>query len=266
MGPTPPDKKLPPGALGRPDPPLRAKYPHSVGYVRHPGLRRGLPGLYRSLATGHGTATDELDTGFLLRDGQYPAPDGRVRTPSSHPPLASCSAFISKAPTPWGENWLPTGSLVGRHGTEGPWAPGCSSGPGPAAARGGVRDPNLMPRRPGWRRSTPAASGGRARWGGAGGSCPARVRNRAGAQLRGARRTPCRQLAAGAGRPAAATSSHGRRRNRDLRPARRCGWRPGRKGTRHGGSASRRTDPRPGPKSGPQHLSTFPGRQGDGDD
>lgn len=136
MGPTPPDKKLPPGALGRPDPPLRAKYPHSVGYVfATQDSAEAFLAFTDPWLRDDGTATDELDVGFLLRDGQYAPLVAGFRTTELAPTTRFLQRIHLEGTDAMGRELVADGELVGRHGTEGPsgtglfkwtWTGGCS--------------------------------------------------------------------------------------------------------------------------------------------
>ena len=135
-GPTPPDKKLPRGALARPNPPLRAKYPHSVGYVfatENPG--EAFLAFTDPWLRDDGRATDELDAGFLLRGGEYSPLVAGFRTTELAPGTHFIKRIHLEAADALGRTLVADGDLVARHGTEGPsgtglfhwtWTGGCS--------------------------------------------------------------------------------------------------------------------------------------------
>jgi hypothetical protein len=120
-GPTPPDKKLRPGTLPRPNPPVRAKYPHSVGYVfatQDPD--EAFLAFTDPWQRDDGTATDELDTGFLLRDGVYSPLVAGFRVTELAPATRFIRHIHLEATDAIGRALVADGELAGRHGTEGP--------------------------------------------------------------------------------------------------------------------------------------------------
>ncbi len=149
-GPTPQDKKLPAGTLPRLNKPPRASFPHSVGYCfatqdagegfvafTDPWLREDLV-----------TATDDLDTGYLLRDGEYsPLVEGRRRTT-----LAAGTKFIDtihlEAVDALGRELVADGTLVSRHGTTGPSGTGLFHFTWSGGRSGWGEDQSYAP--PGW--------------------------------------------------------------------------------------------------------------------
>jgi hypothetical protein len=135
-GPTPPDKKLPPGVLVRRDRPVRARYPHSVGYAfGTQDSEEAFMAFTDPWVDDTGRVSDELDTGYLLRGGEYAPLVKGERLVS----LAPGSRFIEKihleATDALGRELVADGDLIGRHGEKGPsgtglfrweWSGGCS--------------------------------------------------------------------------------------------------------------------------------------------
>ncbi len=121
-GPTPQDKKLAPGTLSRPNRPPRARLPHSVGYCF--GTQDGREGFVAFtdpwLGEDMETPSDDLDTGYLLRDGEYAPLVKGSRTTT----LAVDTKFIEtihlEAVDALGRELVADGTLVSRHGTAGP--------------------------------------------------------------------------------------------------------------------------------------------------
>ena len=72
-GPTPPEKKQQRGALpGRQNRPVHANQPHSVGYVfGTQDEREAFLAFTDPWLKENGEASDELDAGYLLHDGEY---------------------------------------------------------------------------------------------------------------------------------------------------------------------------------------------------
>jgi len=134
-GPTPPDKKLPHGTLPRPNPPIRAKDPHSVGYVfgtQDP--REAFLAFTDPWLRVDGRMSDDLDTGFLLRDGVYSPLVAGFRTTELAPDTRFIRKIHLEASDALGRDLVADGELVARHGTEGPsgtgtfhwtWSGGC---------------------------------------------------------------------------------------------------------------------------------------------
>jgi len=149
-GPTPPDRKLPPGALpGRDDRPVRANQPHSVGYVfgtQDPGeafLAFTDPWLHDD-----GTVTDDLDAGYLVRGGEYAPLVAGFRTIELAPDTEFIRAIHLEGTDALGRELMADGTLVAHHGARGPsgtalfrweWTGGC---------RGWGEDQTYAP--PGW--------------------------------------------------------------------------------------------------------------------
>jgi hypothetical protein len=135
VGPTPPDKKLPPGTLARPDPPLRARDPHSVGYVfgtQDEG--EGFLAFTDPWLRPDGRATDDLDAGYLLRGGVYAPLVAGFRTTELDPDTRFIERIHLEATDTLGRDVTADGQLVAHHGTEGPsgtglfhwrWSGGC---------------------------------------------------------------------------------------------------------------------------------------------
>jgi hypothetical protein len=121
VGPTPPDKKLPPGALPRPNPPRRAKFPHSVGYVfgiQGPG--EAFLAFTDPWVDDTGTASDDLDAGYLLRDGRYAPLVQGFRTIELAPGTQFIRAVHLEAVDTLGRELVADGELVAHHGEQGP--------------------------------------------------------------------------------------------------------------------------------------------------
>lgn len=134
-GPTPPDKKLPPGALPRPNKPVRANYPHSVGYIfgiQDP--KQAFLAFTDPWVDADGHASDDLDAGYLLRDGEY-APLARgFRTTELDPDTQFIRSIHLEAVDVLGRDLVVDGELVAHHGERGPsgtglfhwrWTGGC---------------------------------------------------------------------------------------------------------------------------------------------
>jgi len=125
MGPTPPDKRLPPGTLKRDNPPARARRPHSVGYAfATQDARDAFMAFTDPWIDEEGVASDAVDTGYLLRDGEYaPLVEGSRWTT-----LAEGTRFIQtihlEARDTLGRELKADGRLVSRHGTTGPGGTG----------------------------------------------------------------------------------------------------------------------------------------------
>ncbi|HUZ11168.1 MAG TPA: hypothetical protein VMU76_13475 [Acidimicrobiales bacterium] len=135
-GPVPEDKKLPPGTLSRPGRPRRASAPHSVGYAFGTQDPKEAFMAFTDPWIDHdGRPSDDLDTGYLLRDGEYaPLVEGHRTTE-----LAEGTRFIRsihlEATDALGRELTADGTLAGRHGTQGPsgtglfhwaWTGGCT--------------------------------------------------------------------------------------------------------------------------------------------
>jgi hypothetical protein len=135
-GPIPPDKKLPRGALpGREHRPARANQPHSVGYVfgtqdpHEAFLAFTDPWLRES-----GEATDELDAGYLIRDGEYAPLVAGSRTIALDPDTQFIRTIRLEAMDARGRELTADGEMVAHHGERGPsgtalfrweWTGGC---------------------------------------------------------------------------------------------------------------------------------------------
>ena len=134
-GPVPEDKRLPRGALPRPNRPPRADYPHSVGYVfgtQDPG--EAFLAFTDPWVDGNGRASDDLDAGFLVRGGEYAPLVAGHRTFELDPTTRFITRIRLEATDARGRELDATGVLVARHGTRGPngtglfhweWTRGC---------------------------------------------------------------------------------------------------------------------------------------------
>ena len=149
-GPTPQDKKLAAGVLPRPNKPPRASFPHSVGYCfATQGAGEGFvaftdPWLREDMAT----ATDDLDTGYLLRDGEYsPLVDG-YRTTTLAPDTKFIDKIRLEAVDALGRELVAEGELVSRHGTTGPSGTGLFHFNWTGGRSGWGEDQSYAP--PGW--------------------------------------------------------------------------------------------------------------------
>ena len=136
-GPVPPDKKLPPGSLpGREHRPVRADQPHSVGYVfATQDEREAFLAFTDPWLKDNGEATDELDAGYLVRDGEYAPLVAGSRTIELAPDTAFIRRIQLEATDALGRELWATGELVSRHGERGPsgtglfrweWSGGCA--------------------------------------------------------------------------------------------------------------------------------------------
>ena len=150
VGPTPEDKKLAPGTLSRPNKPPRARMPHSVGYCfATQDEREGFVAFTDPwLGEDMGTPSDDLDTGYLLRDGEYaPLVEG-FRTTT----LASDTKFIEtihlEALDALGRELVADSTLVSRHGTAGPSGTGLFKWTWTGGRHGWGEDQTYAP--PGW--------------------------------------------------------------------------------------------------------------------
>ena len=136
LGPTPPDKRLAPRLLPRPNKPPRAAHRLAVGYVFAIQDQNNGFGAFTDPWLRDGVATDGLQAGFLLRDGEYaPLIAGR-RTISLAPATAFIDTIHLEAVDTLGRELVADGELVSRHGTSGPsgtglfhwtWTGGCSA-------------------------------------------------------------------------------------------------------------------------------------------
>jgi hypothetical protein len=120
-GPTPADKRLPPGELPRPNKPVRASLPHSVGYIfATQDDREAFMAFTDPWVDRDERATDELDTGYLLRDGTYaPLVEG-FRQAELAPETRFIRRIHLEAVDALGRELVADGELVARHGTTGP--------------------------------------------------------------------------------------------------------------------------------------------------
>ena len=136
LGPTPPDKRLAPGLLPRPNKPLRAAHRLAVGYVFAIQDHNNGFGAFTDPWLREGVATDELQAGFLLRDGEYAPLIGGWRTISLAPATAFIDTIHMEAVDTLDRELAADGELVSRHRTSGPsgtglfhwtWTGGCSA-------------------------------------------------------------------------------------------------------------------------------------------
>lgn len=133
-GPTPPEKKVPHG-LDLSNKPARATYPHSVGYMFGTQDRReAFMAFTDPWLKEDGSVSNDLDTGYLIRDGVYAPLVAGFRTTT----LASKTKFIDtihlEARDAMDREIVADGRLVSRYGTAGPsgtglfhwtWTNGC---------------------------------------------------------------------------------------------------------------------------------------------
>ena len=146
-GPVPDDKKLPRGTLpGREQRPVRANQPHSVGYVfgtQDPGeafLAFTDPWLHPD-----GTATDDLDAGYLLRDGVYAPLVAGSRTIELAPDTRFIRRVHLEATDTLGRELVADGELVARHGARGPSGTGLFAWSWTGGRRGWGEDQSFGP-------------------------------------------------------------------------------------------------------------------------
>lgn len=134
-GPTPPDKKLAPGLPPRPNKPVRANFTHSVGYsFATQDEREAFMAFTDPWVDRDGRASDELDTGYLLRDGKYAPLLSGFRETELEPGTRFIRRIHLEAVDAMGRDLVADGELVSRHGTSGPsgtglfrwtWTGGC---------------------------------------------------------------------------------------------------------------------------------------------
>ncbi len=139
-GPQGPDPRKPP-----PDPgaaaskPTKARRPpEGVGYPFATADERNGWLLYSRPTVVDGIASDELSTGYLLRDGVYGhLVSGRRRTWLDPADTLDPPASRSRPPTSTAETSRRSGSCVSHHGADpSPAAPACSAGRGTASTAG----------------------------------------------------------------------------------------------------------------------------------
>jgi hypothetical protein len=124
-GPTPPDKKLAPGVLPRANKPVRAGYPHSVGYVfGTQDAREGFLAFTDPWVNEDDKPTDDLDTGYLIRDGEYAQLVDGFRTFTLAPDTRFIDSIHLEARDAIGREVVADGRLVSRHGISGPGGTG----------------------------------------------------------------------------------------------------------------------------------------------
>ena len=135
-GPTPPDKKLAPGVLPRANRPVRANFPHSVGYVfGTQDEREAFLAFTDPWVEDSGNVSDDLDAGYLLSAGEYaPLVEG-FRTIELAPDTQFIRAIHLEAVDALGRDLVADGRLVAHHGDRGPsgtalfhwtWSGGCA--------------------------------------------------------------------------------------------------------------------------------------------
>jgi hypothetical protein len=148
-GPTPPGKKLAPGALPRPNRPRRADFPHSVGYCF--GIRderEAFLAFTDPWLDDTGRVSDDLDAGYLLRDGVYaPFVEG-FRTTELAPDTSFIRAVHLEAIDTLGRELVADGGLVARHGEQGPSGTGLFQWTWSGGCHGYGEDQSFGP--PGW--------------------------------------------------------------------------------------------------------------------
>jgi hypothetical protein len=148
-GPTPPDKKLAPGVLRRENRPERANSPHSVGYVfgiQDPDnafLAFTDPWLHED-----GRATDDVDAGYLLRDGDYAPLVHGFRTTELAPDTRFIRAVHLEAVDTLGRDLVAEGELLAHHEEQGPSGTGLFRWTWSGGRSGHGEDQSFAP--PGW--------------------------------------------------------------------------------------------------------------------
>ena len=135
-GPTPPERRLPRGTLPRPDPPERARYPHSVGYVfGTQDANEAFLAFTDPWLREDGTTSDDLDAGYLVRGGRYAPLVAGSRSTELDPATGFICRVHLEARDKMGREVTADGGLVSRHGTVGPsgtglfrwtWTGGCT--------------------------------------------------------------------------------------------------------------------------------------------
>jgi len=136
-GPIPDDKKLPKGALpGREHRPVRANFPHSVGYVfATQDPKQAFLAFTDPWVDADGRASDDLDAGYLVRDGVYAPLVAGHRTIELAPDTRFIRTIDLHATDALGRDLDAHGELVARHGERGPngtglfrweWSGGCA--------------------------------------------------------------------------------------------------------------------------------------------
>jgi hypothetical protein len=149
-GPVPPERKLPKGSVPlvveRPE---RANFPHSVGYIfgtqdeREAFLAFTDPWLRED-----GSATDDLDAGFLVRDGEYAPLVSGSRAIELAPDTKFIRAIRFDGVDALGRELSATGTLRARHGTVGPSGTGLFEWEWSGGRHGWGEDQSFAP--PGW--------------------------------------------------------------------------------------------------------------------
>jgi hypothetical protein len=120
-GSTPPERKLAPGTLHLPDRPERANQPTSVGYVfAVQDEREAFLAFTDPRVDPQGRARDEVQAGYLLRDGEYaPLVEG-ARSIELAPDTACIRAIHLEAVDALGREVVADGVLLSHHGERGP--------------------------------------------------------------------------------------------------------------------------------------------------
>jgi hypothetical protein len=117
-GPTPPDKKV---ELPRPNKPVRANYTHSVGYVfATQDADNGFVAFTDPWVDRDGHVSDDLDTGYLLHDGEYAPLVRGFRTTELAPGTRFITNIHLEATDTLGRDLIADGELISRHGVTGP--------------------------------------------------------------------------------------------------------------------------------------------------
>jgi hypothetical protein len=134
-GPTPPERKIPPGALATPPRPARASEPTSVGYAF--GIqddREAFLAFTDPRVDVEGRARDEVQAGYLLRDGEYAPLVRGSRSIELAPGSAFIAAIHLEAVDALDREVVADGELLSHHGERGPsgtglfrweWSGGC---------------------------------------------------------------------------------------------------------------------------------------------
>jgi hypothetical protein len=135
-GPVPPERKLAPGVLPRSNRPVRANYPHSVGYVfGTQDDREAFLAFTDPWVDDQGRVSDDLDTGYLLRGGEYAPLVKGFRSIELSPDSRFVRTIHLEAIDGRGRELVADGELVSHHGERGPsgtglfhwtWTSGCS--------------------------------------------------------------------------------------------------------------------------------------------
>jgi hypothetical protein len=117
-GPTPPERKLPPGTLDRSNPPERASYPHGVAYqFGTQDGREAFMALTNPWVKHDGSVSDDLTAGYLVRGGEYAPLVTGYRETELDPDTSWVRRTHLVATDALGRDVEVDGELVGRWGT-----------------------------------------------------------------------------------------------------------------------------------------------------